>query len=304
MEANDLCKRSWDTNTDRLVHVWGPTGRAAAAQILFVTLSLLPPRAQKSKRSLLHQINDMSCPVIDISPLVRGEDSKRMLQAAAELTAACHRYGFASLVGHGVPENLRKEAFKTLQDLFSLSHEQKMQAPHPPSAVPHRGYSSPGLEKVYGTSDLADVKVRESNGEALRKITDLKVRSLRGVRIIVERNIHLASISQESYEVGSEHNRIHGNIWLPEATLPGFRKFTTDLFWELSKLGRYILEGLATGLKLSEQERSYLFEINSGHNNQLRLLHYPSVPSELVDSAVVARMPAHTDWRSVPSCRD
>lgn len=49
------------------------------------------------------------------------------------------------------------------------------------------------------------------------------------------------------------------------------------------------------GLDLTEEECHYLKkEVRSGHNNQLRFLHYPPVPKNLVEREVVARMPAHT----------
>lgn len=34
----------------------------------------------------------------------------------------------------------------------------------------------------------------------------------------------------------------------------------------------------------------------SGHNNQLRLLHYPAVGVEILKERLMERMPAHTDW--------
>ena len=103
--------------------------------------------------------------------------------------------------------------------------------------------------------------------------------------------------SQESYEVGSEDNTVHGNIWLPDELLPGFKQSSLDSFWGLNHLCETILEALATGLNLTHEEHRYLTEeIRSGHNNQLRFLHYPPLPERMQQDRVIARMPAHTDW--------
>ena len=209
-------------------------------------------------------------PVVDISPFTTSPSTEESrAKVASQLTAACHRYGFVAITGHGIEPTLLHETFQILQRLFALPHEDKMKAPHPSGAVPHRGYSAPGTEKVYTKEQASDT------ADAVRKVADFK----------------------ESYEVGSESNERHYNIWLPESVLPGFRAFSLDLFWRLNALGETILGALAIGLGLTAEETRYLTkELRSGHNNQLRYLHYPAVPREMVDREMVARMPAHTDW--------
>ncbi|CAF9932147.1 hypothetical protein IMSHALPRED_008813 [Imshaugia aleurites] len=158
--------------------------------------------------------------------------------------------------------------------LYSLSHDEKMKAPHPDGPVPHRGYSHPGLEKVYSKAEVDSRDAVETDGDSLRQIQDFK----------------------ESYEIGSEENSAQQNIWLPEDVLPGFRSFMTKFYWELDKAARRVLEAVGLALKLSEAEKGYLFDLHSGHNNQLRLLHYPPISTEKLRKNVVARMPAHCDW--------
>ena len=41
-----------------------------------------------------------------------------------------------------------------------------------------------------------------------------------------------------------------------------------------------------------------MVKLHSGHNNQLRLLHYPPIEAEKLAQKVVGRMPAHQDWSS------
>jgi len=209
-------------------------------------------------------------PLIDFSKWTTSTSRNEQLALAKELTDACRRVGFVYIVNHGLPQEVLDEAFNTAKRLFSLSHGEKMQAPHPEGPEVHRGYSYPGLEKV---SQYMDGD--EAVGKQLRQMSDCK----------------------ESYEVGSEENAQQPNVWLPEATLPGFRQFTTQFYWKCNVLAQELLRALALGIGLEDPE--YLINYHSGHNNQLRLLHYPPVPAAQLESQSIARMPAHSDWGSI-----
>lgn len=71
----------------------------------------------------------------------------------------------------------------------------------------------------------------------------------------------------------------------------------TKFYWELNKVARNILKALCLGLELTDDETDSIFSIHSGDNNQLRLLHYPPVAAEQIESRIIGRMPAHSDWR-------
>ncbi len=71
----------------------------------------------------------------------------------------------------------------------------------------------------------------------------------------------------------------------------------TDFYWEFHKTARLVLQVLAQGIGLTQDETEHLLNLHTGLNNQLRLLHYPPVPAADVEREVVARMPAHSDWR-------
>ena len=73
----------------------------------------------------------------------------------------------------------------------------------------------------------------------------------------------------------------------------------TEFYWELNGAARRILEAVSLALGLTDTEKEYLFDLHTGHNNQLRLLHYPPIPTEKLRKNIVARMPAHRDWRYV-----
>lgn len=58
-----------------------------------------------------------------------------------------------------------------------------------------------------------------------------------------------------------------------------------------------ILEAFIMSLDLTEKEAESLRAIHTGYNNQLRLLHYPPVPREMLDDETIGRITAHTDSR-------
>jgi isopenicillin N synthase-like dioxygenase len=87
------------------------------------------------------------------------------------------------------------------------------------------------------------------------------------------------------------------NIWLPEDVFPGFRQFTTKLFWDLNKTANAILDAFIMSLDLTEKEADSVRALHTGHDNQLRLLHYPPISSEMLKDKDIGRLGAHTDWR-------
>ncbi|TVY46716.1 2-oxoglutarate-Fe(II) type oxidoreductase [Lachnellula occidentalis] len=193
---------------------------------------------------------EISIPIIDFSRWSSCSSTEQRASVAKELVAACHDVGFVTLINHGVSPSLLDEAFEWSKRLFELQTEEKMLAPHPDGAAVHRGYSYPGLEKVSQVIS-SDPEV----GESLRAVTDCK----------------------ESYEIGSSSNDEQPNIWLPEHVLPGFRAFTTRFYWECARASHSILAAIGRGLGLSDAD--FLLKFHSGHNNQLRLLHYPPIPT-------------------------
>ncbi|KAK4501381.1 hypothetical protein PRZ48_007190 [Zasmidium cellare] len=209
-------------------------------------------------------------PIIDFAAWHTSDSHSSRLAIAHDLISAFQRVGFVYIVNHGLPKELLNKAFATSKALFDLPLEKKKLAPHPDGPDVHRGYSHPGLEKV---SQYMDGD--ESIGESLRAVTDMK----------------------ESYEIGSDSNPLQPNVWLPESILPNFRSFTTEFYWACNTVAQDILRAIALGLGLSNPE--HLIKFHSGHNNQLRLLHYPPVPAEDMEAGRVARISAHSDWGSI-----
>lgn len=97
--------------------------------------------------------------------------------------------------------------------------------------------------------------------------------------------------------MGSENNPDQPNQWIPDEVLPGFRDFMNRFYWECFTAASDILRALAVGIGLEDAD--HILKLHSGHNNQLRLLHYPPIPAMALESQTTARMPAHCDWSSI-----
>ncbi|KAI9807844.1 MAG: hypothetical protein M1825_005149 [Sarcosagium campestre] len=215
-------------------------------------------------------------PIIDFSTWLQDGSPEARQDIAHQLASACRQVGFVYITNHGVDADLVEQAFDWTKKLFDLPRDQKMLAPHPDGAAVHRGYSYPGLEKVSQVNaDEDDDDDDDEVHNRLRATVDHK----------------------ESYEVGSETNADQPNVWLPDDVLPGFQPFMTKFYWECADAARRILRVIAVGLGLSDAD--FLLKFHSGNNNQLRLLHYPPIPAEELESQRKARMPAHSDWGSI-----
>lgn len=214
----------------------------------------------------------VSIPVVDVSAWKDGSDNEARMQVAKEIVEASKQIGFVYLINHTLPDSLLDEAFEWSRRFFALRQEDKLKAPHPEGWAVHRGYSWPGLEKVsQAMSEGSD----EERVRKLREVADFK----------------------ESYDMGSDNNQDQPNQWIPHDVLPGFRDFMTRFYWECFDAASHVLRALAVGVGLEDED--HLVKKHSGHNNQLRLLHYPPVSAEAIESMNMARMPAHTDWSSI-----
>ncbi|KAF8879771.1 thymine dioxygenase [Gymnopilus junonius] len=164
--------------------------------------------------------------------------------------------------------------FEWSNKLFSQPTEVKQLAPHPASGAHHRGYSSPGREKVTQLSPDADSRnLAGQSGSAE-----------------VERDI------KESFEVGRDDMEEMPNIWFPDGVLPGFKEACLDFYWTCYETEKVILRALALGFHLPE---TFFLHYHSEADNQLRLLHYPSIPAKVLEDKDASRIPSHTDFCSL-----
>ncbi|KAF8592585.1 Clavaminate synthase-like protein [Ramaria rubella] len=204
--------------------------------------------------------------ILNFAPFLDGSSKQAVADA---MFSSFKDTGFVYLVNHPLPKDKIDGMFEWSKRFFSLPMEKKQLAPHPPSGTHHRGYSAPGIEKVvqhlYDTDELA-------------------------------RNRALAPDVKESFESGREESKGMPNIWLPEGVLPGFREACLDFFWTCYDAELAILRALALGLHLPE---NYFVAYHQTPDNQLRLLHYPSVPIAALEREEVTRIGAHSDFGSI-----
>ncbi|KAF4623415.1 hypothetical protein D9613_002416 [Agrocybe pediades] len=206
-----------------------------------------------------------SVQIVDLAPFINGSNKAGV---AEQMLDSFKSIGFVYLVNHGLRQDKIKEMFTWSNTLFDQPDEVKQLAPHPESGAHHRGYSSPGREKV-----IRFDSVSESNppGQLVRDI-------------------------KESFEVGREDMPGMPNIWFPEGVLPGFKEACLDFYWRCFEIEKLILRVLAVGFGLPED---YFFQYHSKADNQLRLLHYPSIPSSMLADERASRIPSHTDFCSI-----
>ncbi|KAG1894639.1 uncharacterized protein F5891DRAFT_1195090 [Suillus fuscotomentosus] len=215
-------------------------------------------------------------PIVDFTPFL---DKSAKQQAADQLLGSFKSAGFVYITNFGIPAGEVQEMFDWVgqpplhlefltyttktETLFCSPHETKMLAPHPDSGSHHRGYSYPCQEKEIQYSDSGD-----------------------------EFTIAPPSM-KESFECGSEDNDFMPNIWLPDGVLPGFNEACLSFFWKCHEVEQNILRALALGFGLEEE---WFLKYHETANSQLRLHHYPSIFSELLETNKLTRISAHTDF--------
>ncbi|KAK7528131.1 thymine dioxygenase [Phyllosticta citriasiana] len=213
---------------------------------------------------------DSPVPIVDFAGFSKGEDAVARNQVARDIDDALRTVGFVYLKNHGVPAGKVDEAFEWSKKFFALPLETKNLAPHPPGGMHHRGYSSPGLEKVSQHTYSADA------------IADLRA---------------AAPDVKESFECGNETDAAQPNIWPPESALPGFRAAMLSFFEQCSGLVHAVLRALALALSLDDGDA--LSKAHASSAFQLRLLHYPPVLARALRQQAAARIGAHSDFGSL-----
>ncbi|KAJ7875539.1 thymine dioxygenase, partial [Mycena olivaceomarginata] len=205
--------------------------------------------------------------VVDFSAFLDGSKKQGVADA---IFSSFKDVGFVCLLNHGIPLEMIAKIFGATKALFSQPMEVKELARHPPLGTDNRGYSSPGREKIRQPNANGDVETPRP------AVPDFR----------------------EHFECGSEDSKEIDNIWPPADVLPGFKETCLEYFWLCYGVELNILRALALGMGLEED---YLCRIHSipDEGNQLRLLHYPSVPVESLRDETVERISAHTDFASI-----
>ncbi|KAI0346700.1 thymine dioxygenase [Trametopsis cervina] len=204
--------------------------------------------------------------VVDFGKFLDGSQKQEVADAILD---SFKEIGFVYLINYGLTQQKIASIFETSKDFFSQPMDIKLLAPHPASGSHHRGYSAPGVEKVLHRID-------EAGEIAKHRAAGMDVK--------------------ESFECGREDNPVMPNIWPPEEALPGFRQACMDYYWAFRGVELNILRALALAFHLPVD---YFCSSHESADNQLRLLHYPSVLTEDLNSGKITRIGAHSDFGSI-----
>ena len=118
-------------------------------------------------------------PILDLSAFTTHKSSATAAtqrQTADDLMNACAQYGCVGVAGHGLSSSTLDELWQTSRRIFSMSHEEKMKAPHPTNSwIPHRGFTPIGGEKAFNKADMTEHGNEKDFWKTKKSITDYKV---------------------------------------------------------------------------------------------------------------------------------
>ncbi len=181
-----------------------------------------------------------SVPVVDCAQWRDPTQRENFVQTVGD---ALRDVGFFALVGHGIPSELIREAYGTIQAFFELSEPTKLRY-EDPAVRGQRGFVSFGREHAKDQT-LPDLKEFWHVG---RDVTS-----------------------------GSPPQGWIPNVWPTE--VPAFRPTIQQLYHQLEACALDLLS--AIGLYLQEEESpDWLQQTAVGGNTILRLIHYPPIPPD------------------------
>lgn len=215
----------------------------------------------------------MDLPQLDLLAYTTGNEQSRQ-EFCQRLRVELQRWGFVSLINYGMPAADIENLFHHSNSFFAMTEAQKMTAPHPPTANPHRGYSFLGQEYTSGLG-----RPRELNARGGRRLRDLK----------------------ETFDWGSSDDALYPSVWpdarLERCDIPGFRAALETHFVRAHDLHLTILRALAEGL--GAPPHTFL-AAHQQNDSEARLAHYPPVPTDdLGEDRGTSRICEHTDSGSV-----
>ncbi|MCJ1401611.1 hypothetical protein MMC11_004827 [Xylographa trunciseda] len=212
---------------------------------------------------------NLAIPLIDFHALLSTSASAKA-ETSKAILSAFQEDGFLYLKNVPIAPSTRSNVFSCSKRFFEREQWQKDQlAWTTPSS--NRGYVSRGREKVSSNLSRDEVQ-KEKSGNP-----DLK----------------------ESFEIGREGVDGHPNQWPHMFDSEGayFRKTMEEFFLECKEMHRLIMSAIAIGMGLDEH---YFDKIVSKGDNNLRLLHYPSVKKDVFEkNKGQVRAGAHSDYGSI-----
>lgn len=205
----------------------------------------------------LASIRHSAIPVIDIGPLLAGDDAP-----AEAIGQACREIGFFYIKNHGIPQELIDSVYESARQFFSLAPAEKEKTAIEHSTS-HRGWFRIGGENL----DPAKQQQAGDFKEGFKIGRDLPLDHAR-----VKAGLPL-----------------HGpNLW-PD--LPGWREVMQDYYDRQVELGKTLLGAFALALGL---KRDYFEPWLGITMTTLGPLHYPPQTGHITEAQIGAG--AHTDY--------
>jgi isopenicillin N synthase-like dioxygenase len=215
----------------------------------------------------------LAVPVIDLSGFW-SDDPTRKLATAREVGRACQEIGFLIVSGHGVPDTLIEDCYRTSKEFFALPLDQKAAVDRPaPDQV--RGYSAVGGEGLsYSLDEPTPPDLKES---------------LSIGPVDVDWN--------DPYVTGPAAGpHFAPNVWPAEPA--DLKPVWTDYFRAMEKLAADLMRMFALALDLPEH---YFDDKIDRHISMFRALQYPSQTTDPLPGQL--RAGAHSDYGSLTILR-
>jgi len=209
-------------------------------------------------------VQSFRIPLIDFSKFRSATSQAEKKQTADEIVSAFKESGFIYIGNHGIPTATVKNVFTKSAEFFRLPVEvkDKLRWEDPRS---NRGYVAFGRERVTQATDAAEIAALRS------KAPDFK----------------------ETMEIGRDWDSVWKNQWPRESDLPQFKQTMLDFFKKCHDLHVEVLRSIAVGLDL--EENFFDKKVDQQCHN-MRLLSYPSIKRELLESEGQARAGSHSDY--------
>jgi isopenicillin N synthase-like dioxygenase len=211
----------------------------------------------------------LSVPVIDIAPFRSGTPTERAA-VAAEVAQACTDIGFLVISGHGVPEDLVEEMYRTSTTFFESPLETKLAVARP-EAGQIRGYS--GVEQE-GLGLLEDEPVPADLKESF-DIGPLDVPA-----------------GDPYYTCDAAGAHFAPNLWPSQH--PDFEQIYRRYYRAMEGLTLEMFQIFATALDLPPD---FFVDKVDRHVSLLRSNHYPPQPNEPKPNQL--RGGAHSDYTAM-----
>ncbi|KAJ5884031.1 gibberellin 20-oxidase [Penicillium subrubescens] len=205
-------------------------------------------------------------PLVDFGQFLHGNADQRQ-QAAKKLVDSFVNHGFVRLKNHGISRDFVQQIWEWDRAFFQLPDDVKMKIVHHPGSDLQRGWSRKGTETTS--------RLRKENAET----------SPKGKGELLD--------EKEHFDCGPRGDTEFPNKFPSEEDLPGFKAFIEQYFDLVQDVSLDIMRACEVGFKMPENS---LVDRCIPAASELRLLHYPPVSLERLQTGTIKRAWPHTDF--------